>query len=805
MFICEKNKPGPNGTRVVERQTINAMTSSFYLLAGLFCGTLGAYDYISWNAKKLEPAFEEEEDEDVRVDPFNGNRRNSVRSVNTVATMGTVRSGESQLSERALGQVTTAVSQTIRRRDFRAHIMGERGSPALVVRQPVWSLLSMIALVFLGLTGFIFHASFTRLGRRLDEYAFFVVLVHNVAYSWGRLASDGLKWKFFCIDLTHYQDRPSRSSWVATLFLLIIAGVLDFGMYLYLQLVGETNLDFAILLLFVFMFVIPIFLHWYLRSADITSFWLLFVFAIILFGIGELLRRNDESGFICDPDSIFQAHSVYHMCTAAGLTLLYLFFRSDAWSKKAVDEYYERYPLPPVNNAPNPNITQDLESARRLANAHTRGVSRSGDIEGGGGGGGGGGDGAEGEGGEARRNAAALLASRRSAARRKKASSAVRTGNSEAELKRRILEAQNTTGAEVEAMWTCPTCGYNDNPLENAQCHECRGPRPNLSDMEVIPHSTALNVNPTRPTRNSNKRNSNKRGSAPRTSIPRTSIPRHASANSNKRASDGARSAEGYNQNSRERTRSRERSRDRKKKRFDSLKKQQVIPVAQTTPVAEDEREAYERQRIKTMERVRMRTMERQKQRELLKQKSMEAGTTGTGAETGSGNRVSEPRPPQTPRVSNQRASNQRASNQRASNPRVSNQRASNQRLSNQRTNPRVSNTRLSNSRDRREVAAIKRASQRSAAAQQREAQRAAAQQRRESQRSARASRQRRTTGQGGSVPRPVPLNQQGTGERPRAPARPQARTGGIVPPPGVRKSKARSKTRDKIDDDPPI
>ena len=779
MFICEKNTAGANGTRVIERQTINAMTATLYLVAGLFCGTVGAYDYISWNAKKLETDFEEDEDDGPREDPFGGNRRNSVRSVNTVATMGTVRSGESQLSERALGRVTTAVSQTIRRRDLRAHIMGERGSPALAVRQPVWSLLWMISLIFLGVTGFMFHASFTRLARRLDEFAFFVVLTHNVAYSWGRLLSDGLKWKFCCVDLTQYQDRPSRSSRVATLFFLIFAGLLDFAMYLYLQLVGETNLEFAILLLFVFMFVIPIFLHWYLRSEDITSFWLLFVFAIVLFGVGELLRRQDESGFICDPASFFQAHAVYHVCTAAGLVLLYLFFRSDAWSKKAVDDYFERYPAPPVTNAPNPNITQDLEGGRALgAAARAHGFSRSGDV---------GGDNGEFEGGEARQNAAALLASRRSN-RRQKASSAVRTGNSEAELKRRILEAQNTTGAEVEAMWTCPQCGHNDNPLDSAQCHECRGPRPNLSDMEVIPHSTALNVNVNRPTRNSNKRNSNKRGSTPR-----VSIPRQAAATGQQEVTEGAK---GLNQNSRERTRSRERSRDRKKKRFDSLKKQQVIPVAQTTPVGEDEREAYERQRIKTMERVRMKTMERQKQRELLKQKSMEAVTEGDGK------RASAPHPPTTPR----RASNQRASGQRVSN----------QRLSNQRTNPRVSNTRLSNSRDRREVASIKRASQRSAAQQQRESQRAAAQQRRESQRAARASRQRRTTGQGGSsiVPVPVPLNQQGTGERPRAPARPQGRTAdrrtgnhtaGIVPPPSVRKSKARSKKRDRVDDDPPI
>eukprot|EP00511_Aplanochytrium_stocchinoi_P010367 CAMPEP_0204869720 /NCGR_PEP_ID=MMETSP1348-20121228/30566_1 /ASSEMBLY_ACC=CAM_ASM_000700 /TAXON_ID=215587 /ORGANISM="Aplanochytrium stocchinoi, Strain GSBS06" /LENGTH=428 /DNA_ID=CAMNT_0052023205 /DNA_START=353 /DNA_END=1636 /DNA_ORIENTATION=- len=309
----------PKGPDEFVQQPYGAVSSYAYVLFAVLCGQLGLYDIISW--RERSKIWRETH---LNHDGMRRNSRTSIRSHETLGSLTTVSAEHEAMSYR---------------RRYNEYVMGKRGNPSLAVRQPIWSLLFGVTLSFLGFTGFLYHASLTNLAKRLDVFALWALVVHLIAYSWTRFFSDGVTWKFMCIDLSRYQNNPRRSSYFSTLVFLMLASFADFGLFLYLELLEQTEYDIAVLLAGFLLFVTPMFMHWFNMGKKIDSSWSLLILALACMLVAYLLNEYDQPGEqLCDHGG-FTSHAVWHVLSALGVFLLFLFFRSDVYIRDVpIDE-----------------------------------------------------------------------------------------------------------------------------------------------------------------------------------------------------------------------------------------------------------------------------------------------------------------------------------------------------------------------------------------------------------------------------------------------------------------------------------
>lgn len=521
-------------------QKINAGSCYTYVLAGLFCALLGFYDRSSWKERDMlwrETHYKSAKD----AGRIRGNTGNSLPRANRAGavqqTTGTAQrpgSGTglpSQTTRRSLGRMSTGRSVsskgtsrtkgttysieheeiTLRRR-YHEYILGRRGSPSLIVRQPIWSMVFAASLIFLGFTGFLFHASLTSLAKLLDDFALWVLIINLIAYAWARYFVDGVKWNLFCIDCSKIQENPRRSSFCLTMLFLGLGAGLDFVLYVSLDVI--TNRDFirAFLIAALVVFSIPMFLHYYSKKQNIGSAWTLLIISMFLLLAGYLFNEFDVPGeTLCFETSGFQSHALWHVISATGAIFVYLFFRSDFYLKDVpLDEENSPRLLTNLEELPNFVPTGNFratsrQTGLRAGNPMTASETQLTGSPGSGSLNGrasqytslseGGSTGAQATGTKrASRKSSKRTLDRRSRQRATPVRTKItldRNNNAAVYADDANSNGQHISEVEIEKMWTCVNCGYSENSMTNeSTCKRCNQERPAMENMVAIPYSS---------------------------------------------------------------------------------------------------------------------------------------------------------------------------------------------------------------------------------------------------------------------------------------------------------------------------
>lgn len=173
---------------------------------------------------------------------------------------------------------------------------------------PQLSALMGLCFIYLSIGSAFFHASLTYLGQRVDmngTYSISIVLL-----------GIGLYTVFFHKIIF---TETSKKLWILGLLMLIVA-----FLPISLMLSSGKLLPFMILLL-----LVVIAIH-YFQFRKEKSF-ILAILGFILMILAVKIRTLDVQKINCDPHSLYQGHSVWHLLTAMSSFCSYAFFR---FSKK---------------------------------------------------------------------------------------------------------------------------------------------------------------------------------------------------------------------------------------------------------------------------------------------------------------------------------------------------------------------------------------------------------------------------------------------------------------------------------------
>ncbi|KAH9256074.1 hypothetical protein BASA81_005850 [Batrachochytrium salamandrivorans] len=349
-------------------------------------------------------------------------------------------------------------------------------TPCLLRREPLWGVVFSLAMLFLGVSSFLNHASNSQVGFILENTAWFGIVFTFALYSISRMVTDGTSPTInLCASCTlvvmecRIQCDPRKrmlvgnlATWLslfASLGFITLAGLFfDFTS----KLILVTFYSVAITAL-----IASLGMHYLGRSQEVNTWYELGLVSLFAFTAGLVFLYYDWNPILCgNPAGYFQAHAVWHAMSACGLGFAYLMFRSDNWMYDVVDAKEERlntigrdledaYRVP-VLFPSNPNRTSessfDQPRSRRFPQPQQ---PRPRTLES-----------------EFSNNSGStrmdLLRSQQQSAAR---------------LSRRNLSINATTPV---AYWTCPDCAFADNEMTFTACERCGETRPPLDEFMAV-------------------------------------------------------------------------------------------------------------------------------------------------------------------------------------------------------------------------------------------------------------------------------------------------------------------------------
>jgi len=178
----------------------------------------------------------------------------------------------------------------------------------------------MLAMFYLGIGGFLYHASLTSVWQTIDEAAMFGALTALIFH--GIFALTSIPWSWLALP------------WMG---LVIVFSVLE-------QEMNEAGLDSKTLSTIIVFIIIAE--HLVLLAVGIRKILLrpststkrlkkarqslkLVLVALlpgVIFGIGLLIREKDSDDEWCTPDSFWQGHAAWHVLTAFAILMIWRFF-----------------------------------------------------------------------------------------------------------------------------------------------------------------------------------------------------------------------------------------------------------------------------------------------------------------------------------------------------------------------------------------------------------------------------------------------------------------------------------------------
>jgi hypothetical protein len=162
--------------------------------------------------------------------------------------------------------------------------------------------------IAIGLTSLFYHVSLTQAGRWLDYMGMYAFVGFALLYGLARL----LRWS-------------GKTIVAVYAILLATLGLLWVGLpALMRDMLGGLILAVV---------VVEIGAHWIRRPLQIRTRYLSGALGIFLAAF--LLNMLDESGALCQPDSLWQWHAVWHFLTAGSTVMLFLYFQSEEERKES--------------------------------------------------------------------------------------------------------------------------------------------------------------------------------------------------------------------------------------------------------------------------------------------------------------------------------------------------------------------------------------------------------------------------------------------------------------------------------------
>lgn len=182
----------------------------------------------------------------------------------------------------------------------------------LIARHPGFTVMLGVALIYLFIGSFFYHASLTRTFQILDVAGIYAVVIAMLAYNIFRA--------FPTIRLKQNRKLTHKA-------------ILAIGLVLNIFVVVEVykwniNVVFPILIGLLLVFNI---LH--LKNKKVTQHYVRYVWlAISSMSVAGTLWILDRSNVLCNPTSIFQGHALWHILTAMAVLMTYLSYRTETFS-----------------------------------------------------------------------------------------------------------------------------------------------------------------------------------------------------------------------------------------------------------------------------------------------------------------------------------------------------------------------------------------------------------------------------------------------------------------------------------------
>ena len=180
----------------------------------------------------------------------------------------------------------------------------EKNNKNVTVQFPLISVLCGLSLIYLCFGSTFFHASLTWPGQRFDMNGTYSVAISMILLSVYRLVYDPAK------------ERSLQKIFILLFFILVL-------LFVYLHLViSSTFLLPSLILLVIALSLVNMIRH---RSFEIKYA----VAALICVIAAFIFRQTDVAKIGCDPHSIWQGHSAWHVLIGACPFFVYLFYRSE--------------------------------------------------------------------------------------------------------------------------------------------------------------------------------------------------------------------------------------------------------------------------------------------------------------------------------------------------------------------------------------------------------------------------------------------------------------------------------------------
>ena len=179
-------------------------------------------------------------------------------------------------------------------------------SAGYIVQNPIYGALFGIGCIYLGIGSGFFHASLTRWGQQLDVASMYAALTALIA-----------------MNLERHLPKVPGPAWRT--HAIWVAGALAASLYFYVckwEMSAKTTLT-TLSLTMVFFCVADLFR----RKSSFHKLWAPLSLAVIVFAV--YIRQLGVDGKFSGPDTVFQAHAIWHLLCAASLACIFLYYRSE--------------------------------------------------------------------------------------------------------------------------------------------------------------------------------------------------------------------------------------------------------------------------------------------------------------------------------------------------------------------------------------------------------------------------------------------------------------------------------------------
>lgn len=181
-------------------------------------------------------------------------------------------------------------------------------SDNFLVRYPIFSILFGVSAIYLFIGSFFYHASLTQFFQKLDQTGMCSVVVMILVFNFYKI-----------YPLVHIKGQYKSSH------AIIIAFGMAFNYFIYSTLY-KININILFPMLIALVFLTSCYYLLFISKEHYFTNYLWAAFAILI--LAGSIWILDRTSVVCNPNSIFQGHALWHILNAVSILFIYLYYRS---------------------------------------------------------------------------------------------------------------------------------------------------------------------------------------------------------------------------------------------------------------------------------------------------------------------------------------------------------------------------------------------------------------------------------------------------------------------------------------------